>query len=99
MYITPLTPLQGEPAPAEDASSRLRADKIITRHLNRSYGGPGSGRSFFHQLRRSDCGDVERPRPAFLKYEVRDEIEEATIGAGPQRRQNVLKLVAGGKWA
>jgi hypothetical protein len=34
-----------------------------------------------------------------LKYAVRDEIEEAIIGAGPQGRQKVLNLVAGGKWA
>ena len=34
-----------------------------------------------------------------LKYAVRDEIEEATIGAGPGRRQDVLNLVSGGKWA
>jgi|SoiMethySBSTD1v2_1073268.scaffolds.fasta_scaffold20022_2 hypothetical protein len=48
MYITPLTPLQGEPPLAEGASSRLWADKIITRHLNQAYGvSPGSGRSFF----------------------------------------------------
>jgi hypothetical protein len=34
-----------------------------------------------------------------LKCAVRDEIEEATIGAGPHGRQNVLMLVADGKWA
>jgi hypothetical protein len=34
-----------------------------------------------------------------LKYAVSDEIEESTIGAGPQGRQNVLNLAAGGKWA
>jgi len=34
-----------------------------------------------------------------LKYAVRDEIKEATIGAGPQGRQKVLNLMAGGKWA
>jgi len=34
-----------------------------------------------------------------LKYAVSDEIEESTIGAGPQGRQKVLNLAAGGKWA
>lgn len=34
-----------------------------------------------------------------LKYAVNDEIEEATIVAGPQGRQKVLNLAAGGKWA
>jgi hypothetical protein len=34
-----------------------------------------------------------------LKYAVRNEIEEAIIGAGPQGRRQVLNLVAGGKWA
>jgi hypothetical protein len=34
-----------------------------------------------------------------LKYAVKDEIEEATIVAGPQGRQKVLNLAAGGKWA
>jgi hypothetical protein len=145
MYITPLTPLQGEPPLAEVASSRLWADKIITRHLNQAYGvSPGSRRSFFQ----SYCGQIvsmwsdlgrriliglqshvrcgasclialfaalsnqERsarkqlaPQLPYsqsqtdLKYAVRDEIEEATIGAGPQGRQKVLNLMAGGKWA
>jgi hypothetical protein len=36
---------------------------------------------------------------ASLKYAVRDEIEEAIIGAGQQGRQKVLNLMAGGKWA
>jgi len=42
---------------------------------------------------------MERPRPADLKYAVRDEIEEATIGAGLRRRKDVLNLESAGEWA
>lgn len=76
---------------------------------------PGSGCSFFHSygdqtvMMWSDLGQQIK------KYAVTDEIEEAMIGAAvetfikleqwtttkdaPERPQNVLKLVAGGRWA
>jgi hypothetical protein len=48
-FITPLGPLLGDWPLAEDANSELRADKIITRHLNRVFDvSLGSSRSFFH---------------------------------------------------
>lgn len=76
---------------------------------------PGSGCSFFHSygdqtvMMWSDLGQQIK------KYAVTDEIEEAMIGAAvetfvkleqwtttlaaPELPQNVLKLVAGGRWA
>jgi heme oxygenase len=76
---------------------------------------PGSGCSFFHSYGDQTVMMWRDLGQQINKYAVTDEIEEAMIGAAvetfvrleqwmtikgaPERPQNILKLVAGGRWA